>query len=163
MRLVPSLQLAAFVLVLGLASLASRGVGAEPNRVTFPTELDRLVHYATVKRGDSTEHMLTTQEAMDAVRAGKEIPVGTHVVLVDWRDSKVFRYFVMEKGKDWGADYDARRRTGDWHFQAFKPDKTINLGENPARCQSCHQSQASRQFMYTLDDLRRSKSGGGQK
>jgi hypothetical protein len=143
-----------------LGILLSGNAGAEPNRVTFPKELDRLVHYTTVKRGNSTEHMLTTQEAIDAVRVGRQIPEGTHVVLVDYRESKVFRYFVMEKGKGWGAEYDERRRTGDWQFQAFKPDRTLNLAENTARCQSCHQSQSGQQFMYTLRDMARPAQGG---
>jgi len=138
-----------------IAAVASLDAGAESNRVTFPSNLDRLVHYGTVKRGDSTEHMLTSQDAIDAIRYGKEIPAGTHVVLADYRDGKVFRYFVMQKGQGWGADYDARRRTGDWQFQSFKPDRTINMGENTARCQSCHQSRSDSQFLYTLDDLRR--------
>ena len=146
----PVMCLLAFAAVLS----ASWSALAQSNRVTFPKELDRLVHYATVKRGESTEHMLTTQQAIDATRSGKEIPPGSHVVLVDYRDSKVFRYFVMEKGQGWGADFDARRRTGDWQFQAFKPDRTVNLSENPARCQSCHQSQAGKEFLYTFDDLR---------
>lgn len=163
MSLLPRRRLVPLLLVPALAGLASWSVVAEPNRVTFPKELDRLVHYTTVKRGDSTEHMLTTQDAIDAVRYGREIPAGTHVVLVDYRDNKVFRYFVMEKGQGWGADYDARRRTGDWQFQAFKPDRTINLAENTARCQSCHQSQASQQFMYTFGDLRRPRQGSDLK
>lgn len=146
------------VAAIAVVSLACGGLHAEPTRVTFPKTLDRLVHYATVKRGASTEHMLTTQEALDAIRLGKAIPAGTHMVLVDYRDSQVFRYFVMEKGADWGADYDARRRTGDWQFQAFKPDRSINLAENTARCQSCHQSQANQEFIYTFNDLRRPKS-----
>ncbi len=144
-----------FILASAAALLAGAGAHAETNRVTFPTNLERLVHYTTVKRGAVTEHMLTSQEALDAIRLGKEIPVGTHMVLVDYRDSKVFRYFVMEKGAGWGADYDARRRTGDWQFQAFKPDRSVNLAETSARCQSCHQSQASTQFLYTFDAARR--------
>lgn len=149
----------ALLMVAALAGLASSGLSAEPNRVTFPRQLDRLVHYATVKRGDSTEHMLTTQEALDAARLGKQVPAGTHVVLVDYRDGKVFRYFVMEKGPAWGEDYDARRRTGDWQFQHFRPDRSVHPTENTARCQSCHQSQGpQKEFFYTFDDLRRGKA-----
>ncbi|MBT3068086.1 cytochrome P460 family protein [Rhodoferax sp. U11-2br] len=138
-------------------TLTAGWVIAESNRVTFPTALDQLVHYATVKRGQSTEHMLTSQAAIDAVKKGQPVPNGTHVVLVDYRDAKVFRYFVMEKGSNWGADYEPKRRTHDWQFQAFKPDRTINLSENSARCQSCHQSQETEQYLYTLNDLRQSK------
>lgn len=136
------------------ASLAAWNASAETNRVTFP-DLDRLVHYTTVKRGNSTERMLTTPAALEAAKAGREIPVGTHVVLADERDGKIFRYFVMQKGAGWGADYEPARRTGDWQFQAFKPDRTVNLSENTARCQSCHQSRKDEQFFYTFDDLRR--------
>ncbi len=137
--------------------LVAGPVVAEPNRVTFPTNLDRLVHYTTVKRGNVTEHLLTSQEALDAIKLGKPAPSGTHVVLVDYRDNKVFRYFIMEKKDGWGADYDAARRTGDWQFQAFKPDRTINLSENSARCQSCHQGRADEQHLFTFNDMKRFK------
>lgn len=147
-------RMAPAVLVAATGALATLAMASERTRVRFPDTLDGFVHYATVKRGEVTEHMLTPQAAVDAVRAGREIPAGSHVVLVDYRDGKVFRYFVMEKGQGWGSDYDARRRTGDWHFQAFKPDRTVNLAENPARCQSCHPSRAGESFLYTFGDLR---------
>lgn len=124
-------------------------VHAETNRVTFPENLDQLVHYTTVRRGNVTEHIMTTQEAIDAVRNRQPIPAGTHFVLVDYRDDKLYRYFVMEKGEGFGADYDERRRTADWQFQWFWADKSVNMDENTARCQSCHRSQADSDFLYT--------------
>lgn len=135
------------------AALQGGTAGAEENRVTFPSNLDRLVHYATVKRGNMTEHLLTSQAAIDAVQKGQPVPNGTHMVLVDYRDSKVFRYFVMEKREGWGNDYEPARRTGDWQFQHFKADKTVNLSETTARCQSCHQGREDRQHLYTFSDL----------
>lgn len=129
-------------------------VHAEPTRATMP-DIDKLVHYTTVTRGEVTEHIMTTREAIQAVKAGQPIPNGAHVALVDYRDGKVFRYFIMEKGEGWGQDYDERRRTADWQFQWFKPDGTINEAENTARCQSCHTSRADRDFLYTLNDMRR--------
>lgn len=149
----PYSRLALGALALLAAALRSGTAGAEANRVTFPSNLDKLVHYTTVKRGNVTEHLLTSQEAIDAIKLGKAMPSGTHVVLVDYRDSKVFRYFVMEKRDGWGADFDAARRTGDWQFQAFKPDKTLNLSENSARCQSCHQGREDKQHLFTFNDL----------
>lgn len=135
-------------------TLAGGWAVAENNRVKFPSNLEQLVHYSTVKRGPSTEHMLTTQAAIDAVKKGQPIPNGTHVVLVDYRDAQVFRYFVMEKGANWGADYEPKRQTGDWQFQSFKPDRSINMSENTARCQSCHQSREDDQYLYTFSDLK---------
>jgi hypothetical protein len=129
-------------------------VHAEQNRTTFP-DLDNLIHYTTVTRGEVTEHIMTSREAIEAVKNGQPVPPDTHVVLVDYREGQVFRYFVMEKREGWGADYDDNRRTGDWQFQWFKPDKTINMAENTARCQSCHTSRADRDFLYTHSDMRR--------
>ncbi|RFB96555.1 hypothetical protein B5K08_09310 [Rhizobium leguminosarum bv. trifolii] len=129
-------------------------VDAEPTKATMP-DISKLVHYTTVTRGEVTEHIMTTREAIKAVKAGKPIPNGTHFALVDYREGKVFRYFIMEKGAGWGDEYDENRRTGDWQFQWFKPDGAINTAENTARCQSCHSSRADREFLYTFNDIRR--------
>lgn len=146
-------------LAVGGMALAATWVGAETNRVVFPANLEQLVHYSTVKRGESIEHMLTSPAALEAIQKGRPVPSGTHFVLVDYRDSKVFRYFVMQKGANWGADYDTARRTGDWQFQSFKPDKTINMAENTARCQSCHQSRENSEYLYTFGDAQRFRAG----
>lgn len=139
--------------VLGVIALAGWQVHAETNRVQLPVNLDDLVHYTTVRRGDVTEHIMTTPQALEAAKKGQPIPPGTHFVLVDYRDGKVHRYFVMQKGDGWGADYQERRRTGDWQFQWFLADKSINMNENTARCQSCHTSRSDQEFLYTFDAL----------
>ena len=131
------------------AALAGPSALAEPNRVQLPATLDGFVHYTTVTRGEVTEHIMTTPAAMEAIKAGQPAPAGTHFLLVDYRDGKLYRTFVMEKGEGFGAEYDGRRRTGDWQFQWFWPDRTVNMAENTARCQSCHRSQASTDYLYT--------------
>ena len=136
------------VLAASVVTLSGWRVHAETNRVQFPN-LDGLVHYTTVKRGNVTEHILTTREAMEAVRNGQPIPDGTHFVLADHRDGNIYRYFVMEKGDGFGTDYDDRRRTANWQFQWFWPDQSVNMSENTNRCQSCHRSQASSEYLYT--------------
>jgi hypothetical protein len=145
--IVPS-HAAPIALLAAAVVLAGWPVHAETNRVRFP-ELDQLVHYTTVKRGNVTEHILTTRDAMEAVKNGRPIPDGTHFVLADHRDGKIYRYFVMEKGDAFGTDYDDRRRTGNWQFQWFWPDKSVNMSENTARCQSCHRSQSGSEYLYT--------------
>jgi hypothetical protein len=92
---------------------------------------------------------------MEAVKSGRPIPAGAQFVLVDYRDGKLYRYFVMEKGEGWGADYDERRRTADWQFQWFWPDKSVNMKENTARCQSCHRSQEGDDYLYTANRIPR--------
>ena len=139
--------------LLALAAFSLLVVGwqvhAETNRVRFPENLDQLVHYTTVRRGNVTEHIMTTPEAIEAVKNRQPIPAGTHFVLVDYRDGDLYRYFVMEKGEGFGADYDERRRTADWQFQWFWPDKSVKLDENTARCQSCHSRQEGADYLFT--------------
>lgn len=136
----------------GAAFLAGSPVHAEPNRVKFP-EIEKLLHYTTVKRGNVTEHIMTTPQAIAAIKQGSPAPAGTHFVLVDYREGKVHRYFVMEKGAGWGADYDARRRTGDWQFQWFWPDRSLNRSENTSRCQSCHDGQKDADYLFTASRI----------
>lgn len=113
--------------------------------VTFP-ELEALVHYTTVRRGVTREHMLTNQTAIDAIQSGQPIPKGTHVVLVDHQSDVLARYLVAEKTGD-GAT--------DWAYQAFTPERAIKTDdESPERCFSCHLSRQDRQFMFTYNDAR---------
>lgn len=116
---------------------------AEANAVTFPP-LDQLEHYTTVTRGITREHMLTTQAALDAIKAGQPVPVGTQVVLVDYQSDVLTRYLVSQKLGE-GID--------DWGYQWFWPDETIRADVNTGQCYSCHQrSQQDSQYMFTHDD-----------
>ena len=137
------------LLALCAVTLAPLDLLAEENRVTFP-ELEALVHYTTVRRGNVTEHISTTPEAIEAIQKGQPIPDGTHFVLADYRDTEIYRYFVMQKGPDWGKDYDENRRTGDWQYQWFWPNREVNLKENTTRCMACHTSQKSQNYLFTL-------------
>lgn len=149
------MKLPRLTLPASLVAIVATVVLAEPNRVGFPADLDSLVHYTTVTRGDVTEYMYTSAEALSAIQAGVEPPDGTQVILQDWREGEVYRLFVMEKGEDWGDDYDDANRTGDWQFQWYWPDGSINTDENTQRCRSCHMSREGRSYMYTYNDARR--------
>lgn len=133
------LLLAAFLLLGG--SYPSRAL-AEANSVTFPP-IEEFEHYTTVERGEITEHMMTSREALAALKAGSPVPIGTHLVLVDYRNGQVFRYFVSQKVGE-GA--------GDWEFQWFHPDRSVKADENTARCYSCRRSRQDSQFMFTFSE-----------
>lgn len=135
-------------------SLAQSAV-AEPNRVQFPDDLDALEHYTTVTRGEVTEFIYTSQSALDAIRAGEPVPPDTQIILQDWRDGEVYRLFVMQNGQGWGDEYAEVTRTGDWQFQWYWPDGSINTDENTERCRACHQSREGRNYMFTYNDARR--------
>lgn len=118
---------------------------AQVGSVTFP-DLDKLVHYTTVRRGVTREHMLINQTALDAIQAGQPVPTGTNVVLVDHQSDVLARYLIAQKNGD-GPD--------DWAYQAFNTDRSIKTDdESPARCFSCHQTRQDRQFMFTFNDAR---------
>lgn len=140
-------------LILSTVTLLAWQVHAESNRVTFPPSLEGLVHYTGRERGDSVTHIMTTQAVIDTVKRGEPVPNGSKFVLVDYRSGKLYRYFVMEKGKDWGAEYDEDRRTGDWQFQWFWPDGKFNTAENTNRCQSCHQGASDNDFLFTHSEM----------
>jgi hypothetical protein len=141
------------IAVMGAAWCASAG----SDLVRFPATFAEGVHYATVNRGNIKQDLYTSQAALDAVKAGQPFPSGTVVTLVDTRDGELFRYVVMEKRAGWGADYRPDRRNGEWEFQAFNADKTVNSSENLGRCFACHQSQARNDFVFTRDRMKAAK------
>jgi hypothetical protein len=59
------------------------GARAEANAVTFPP-IEEFEHYTTVERGVSTENLMTSREALAPLKRGAPVPVGTHMVLVDY-------------------------------------------------------------------------------
>jgi hypothetical protein len=127
-------------LLLG-GGLVAWQAGADQNDVTFPP-IDDLTHYTTVERGITVEHMLTTNEALAAIKAGTPVPTGTHVVLVDYQSGVLTRYLVAQKV---GA------AAPDWQYQWFWPDGTIKADERVDQCYSCHRSRENNQFLFTHD------------
>jgi hypothetical protein len=56
---IPAFQTTLTTLSMAIVLTMGWQVHAEDNRVKFP-EIDKLVHYTTVKRGSVTEHIMTT-------------------------------------------------------------------------------------------------------
>lgn len=127
---------------------------AQSNRATFPTNFDKYVLYATYDRGSSKEEAFATPETLEIAKSGQPLPPGTQIVLGIWQDYKLTDYFVMEKGVGWGLEVSEDMRTGDWHFQQFDTNRQVRRAAIADRCQSCHQSQARNDFMYTIDRMR---------
>jgi hypothetical protein len=135
---------------LGLAGQAIAG----RDLVGFPEGFAEGVRYAVVTRGDIREELYTSRAAIDAARNSKPLPSGTVITLVDYRSGKLFRYVVMEKRTGWGAEYAPGMRNGEWEYQAFNADKSLNTGDDVARCFSCHKSQEAQDFVFTLDRMK---------
>jgi cytochrome P460 len=136
-----------------LAALAWQALAAG-DRVALPGGYATGVHYATVKRGNITEELFTSRATIAAVKSGQPVPSGTVITMEDYRDGKLFRYVVMEKRTGWGADYPPDKRNGEWEFQAFNADKSVNRNENLDRCFACHKGQERQDFVFTLDRMK---------
>jgi hypothetical protein len=149
-----SLRTLATGLALTAAVTVTGQAKAGRERVKFPEDYAKGVHYATVKRGNIREEIFTRREAIAAAKNGQPIPSGTVITLVDYRDGALFRYVVMEKRTGWGAEYPPDKRNGEWEFQAFNADKSVNHNENVDRCFSCHKSQERQDFVFTLDRMK---------
>jgi hypothetical protein len=144
--------------------------GSEP--VKFPESYTAGVLYATVDRGNIKEEILTSRAAIDAVKRGQPIPSGTVITLVEYkaklddqgnllRDAsgrpikgKISRYVVMEKRTGWGAEYPPEKRNGEWEYQAFKAEKSVNDKEDLNRCFSCHKTKEQQDFVFTFDQMK---------
>jgi hypothetical protein len=148
------MRVLATALPVAAATILAWRVLAGGDLVNFPESYAEGVLYATVTRGSIREDIFTSRAAIDAVKAGQPIPGGTVITLVDYRDGKLFRYVVMEKRTGWGAEYPPERRAGDWAFQAFKADKSVDRNETLDRCVSCHKPQAAQDFVFTLDRMK---------
>jgi hypothetical protein len=152
-----SLSVGTAAAVLGvLASLSMQALAAG-DLVTFPDGFADGVRYAMVERGNIREEIFTSQSAVEAVKKGKPIPGGTVITLVDYRDGKLFRFVVMEKRSGWGAAYPPEKRNGEWEYQAFNADRSVNCSENVDRCFGCHKGQAQQDHVFTLDRMRSAK------
>ena len=128
--------------------------GNAPGHVAFPGNFADGVHYTTVNRGGIREEIFVNRDALEAAKNGDPLPSGTVITLVDYRGGQVFRYVVMEKRTGWGSEYPPEVRNGEWEFQAFNADKTVNGAENLERCFACHKSQAANDYVFTLDAMK---------
>ncbi len=137
-----------------ILAMSGPGVRADTNRATFPKDFDKYVLYATYDRGASKEEAFAKPETIALSKSGNPLPAGTQLVLGIWTDYKLTGYFVMEKGVGWGQDVDEKLRTGDWHFQQFDTEGQVNRTAIAERCEACHQSQESNDFMFTIDRMR---------
>lgn len=144
-------------LVFAVTAILGAQVRADGDLVKFPEHFAEGVRYATVERGNIKEELFTSRAAIEAVKSGQPLPSGTVVTLVDYRDGKLFRYVVMEKRRGWGADYPPDKRNGEWEFQAFNADRSVNHKENLDRCFSCHKGQAQQDFVFTRDRMKNAR------
>ena len=168
--------------VLSAAALAAVSltvaVRAGGDKVTFPENYAKGVLYTTVDRPDVKQYreLYTTAEVIAAVKAGKAIPSGTVFTMVNFKaklnaagepekdangrfikTDEVAGIAVMEKRTGWGAEYPDDMRNGEWEYQAFKADKTVNDKANLKACFTCHKPLDKQDFVFSFDKMKTAK------
>jgi Cytochrome P460 len=167
--------------VLSVAALAAVSltvaVRAGGDKIAFPENYAKGVLYTTVDRPDNKQYreLFSTPGAIAALKAGQPIPSGTVLTLVQYKavlnaagepekdaggrfmKGDLIGYTVMEKRAGWGAEYADDIRNGEWEYQAFKADKTVNDKAVLKNCFTCHKPLDKQDFVFSFDKMKSAK------
>ena len=173
MKLMPVLSVTALAAV--SLTVAVRAGG---DLVAFPQNYAKGVLYTTVDRPDSKQfrELYAPLAAIDAVKAGKPIPSGTVLTMVNYKaklgadgnpekdangrfikTDELAGLAVMEKRAGWGGEYPDDVRNGEWEYQAFKADKSVNDKANLKACFTCHKPLDKQDFVFSFDKMKTAK------
>jgi Cytochrome P460 len=168
--------------VLSVAAIAavslSVAVRAGGDKVAFPADYAKGVLYATVDRPDNKQfrELYAPKAAIDAVKAGKPIPSGTVLTMVNFKaklgadgnpekdangrfikTDEIAGIAVMEKRTGWGGEYADDVRNGEWEYQAFTAAKAVNDKANLKACFTCHKPLDKQDFVFSFDKMKMAK------
>jgi Cytochrome P460 len=167
--------------IISMAALAgialTVAVRAGGDNVAFPENYAKGVLYTTVDRPDNKQfrELYSTPEAIEAIKAGKPIPSGTVLTMVQYKalltaagdpqkDAKgrfikgpLIGYAVMEKRDGWGTEYSDDIRNGEWEYQAFKSDKSVNDKAVLKNCFTCHKPLDKQDFVFSFETMKNAK------
>ena len=107
-----------------------------------------------------------------AAKRGEPLPSGTVITMLQYaakldaqgnpeKDANgrfikgnLIGYAVMEKRAGWGGEYPDNVRNGEWEYQAFKADKSVNTGANLSACFNCHKPLDKQDYVYLYDKMK---------
>src|SRR5262245_46335482 len=153
-------------------------VRAGPDNVKFPANYAKGVLYTTVDRPDNKQfrELFITRFALDEAKAGRPLPSGTVLTMINYKaklgadgnpekdgngrfikTDEIAGIAVMEKRNGWGSEYADDMRNGEWEYQAFKADKTVNDKANLKNCFMCHKPLDKQDFVFSFDAMKTAK------
>jgi hypothetical protein len=169
-------KLAVLCATLLVALITAVAVRAGPDNVKFPVNYAKGVLYTTVDRPDNKQYreLFITQFAFDQIKAGKPLPSGTVITMVNYKaklgadgtpekdgngrfikTNEIAGIAVMEKRMGWGGEYGPDMRNGEWEYRAFKADGSVNDKADLKPCFTCHlQKVPDKDFVFSLDKLK---------
>ena len=145
------------------------------DKVAFPENYAKDVLYTTVDRADNKQYreLYASPEAVAAAKKGEPLPSGTVLTLVQYaakldekgepvKDAngrfikdKLLAYTVMEKRTGWGAEYPEAMRNGEWEYQAFRADRSVNSAAKLEACFNCHKPLGTKvDYVFSYDRMK---------
>jgi hypothetical protein len=121
------------------------------------------------------EYYVTPAAAVDAARKGQSLPSGTVITVVQYNTqldaqgnpvtdangrfikTDIRGYTAMEKRTGWGTEYGPEIRNGEWEYQAFKADKSVNDKAKLANCFTCHKPLDKKDFVFSFEAMKNAK------
>ena len=158
------------------ATLAILGpAGAGGDKIAFPENYAGGVMYMTFDHAATKtfRELYTSAAAAAAAKKGEPLPSGTVITMVNYavkldaqgnpekdasghfiKTDTIAGYGVMEKRTGWGTEYPDNVRNGEWEYQVFKADKTVNTGAKLSACYECHKPQDKQDFVFSYEKLK---------
>jgi plastocyanin len=148
---------------------------AGPDKIRYPANWKDHVLYTTVDRYDNKQYRelyASSQAAVDAMKAGRPLPDGTILTLVQYKaqvdaagapvkgpngrfvKGDIIALTVMEKREGWGTEYPPELRNGNWEYAVFTPDGKLNEKANYKACFECHKPHEKQDYVISLAALK---------
>lgn len=158
------------ILGLTVATLARAGEERIPFPADYKTAFTNYLSLDRVQNDVQVIRLFANDVALEAARAGKELPNGAILVGEIYaakkdKDGKVIKsalgqriraklaaVAVMQKGEGWGADFPDGLRNGDWDFAIFSPDGK-RLDKDLNACRACHAPLTNTQHVFSIEHL----------
>ncbi len=150
-------------------------VRAAADQVAFPEDFAKGVAYMSIDRAGpkAISEYYTSREAIEAAKKGMPLPNGTVITAVNFaaqldaqgnpvkdasgrfiKTTTIRGYRVMAKRAGWGSEYPEAKRNGEWEYQVFRADKTLDSTADLNSCFNCHKPQASNDYVFSFDKLK---------
>jgi cytochrome c553 len=160
------------------ASTEARAASAVGTKVRLPTTFpSHFREYARAedKSAGTVAISFASDPLVAALKSGARAPEGSMIVVETTaakRDASgelehdaggrlvpggAQSYSVSATGKGWGELVPATLRNRDWHYAQFDHDGKLRA-TNQAACLACHRSAAKTDFVFGVQDIRRSSA-----
>ena len=128
------------------------------SRMSFPAQFPKdFVMYHEELGADKkvAKRSYANHAAVNAARAGKELPAGSAIVVENIANNQVVSYAAMESRAGWGDGVPEILRNGDWSYALFDGKRALNTDFNYARCLACHKPVAASSYVFGLESLKK--------